>query len=338
MRDCNGHQTSSLARIKFGAHLFGTQVSQSDVDYRSVFIPCARDILLQRAPALIERKRTKQHGERNTVGDVDDDSYSLQRYLDLVISGQVFALDMLFAPDWAFVEPCSPVWRRVQDMAPHIVPRDPAFALRYCRRQVRKYGGRDSHVSALQHVHALLEAGAQEYGAGSRLAVLRSQLEITVAEYASVSILTPAREAEERQAMFEICGKKFPYSSQISAAMKMIETMLMRATQQTAGMLSDRDIDWKALSHAVRVGHEALELMRCGRITFPRPEAAHLVAIKLGQVSYARVYEEIENLMEQVGSTTPAQGLAGIPDKRVADDFVVGVYADEVRMFVELCS
>jgi hypothetical protein len=36
-------------------------------------------------------------------------------------------------------------------------------------------------------------------------------------------------------------------------------------------------VDWKALSHAVRVGTQALELLKTGHVTFPLPNAAHVV-------------------------------------------------------------
>jgi predicted nucleotidyltransferase len=38
----------TIVRIKFGSHLYGTATLASDIDYKSVFVPSATDILLQR--------------------------------------------------------------------------------------------------------------------------------------------------------------------------------------------------------------------------------------------------------------------------------------------------
>ncbi len=58
-------------------------------------------------------------------------------------------------------------------------------------------------------------------------------------------------------------------------------------------------VDWKALSHTVRVGYEALELLESGSLTYPSPTREHLRAIKAGEVPYAAVAAEIDALCRQ---------------------------------------
>jgi predicted nucleotidyltransferase len=38
----------TIVRMKFGSHLYGTEPPRSDLDFKSLFVPSARDILLQR--------------------------------------------------------------------------------------------------------------------------------------------------------------------------------------------------------------------------------------------------------------------------------------------------
>jgi hypothetical protein len=54
--------------------------------------------LLQRAKEVTGAKVKIQEGVRNQPGDVDDESYALHRYLQLLAEGQTVAIDMLFAP------------------------------------------------------------------------------------------------------------------------------------------------------------------------------------------------------------------------------------------------
>src|SRR5262252_9423728 len=122
--------------MRFGSHLYGTDTSDSDLDLKGVYVPEARDILLQRVKPSVTSGREKGAGERNRPGDVDREYYSLQRYLALLAAGQTMAIDMLFAPDTVMVKPPSPVWRDLQAhalrggsrRAPHVRPHDPGVA------------------------------------------------------------------------------------------------------------------------------------------------------------------------------------------------------------------
>ncbi len=100
-----------IVEMRFGAHLYGTDTATSDLDLKGVYLPSARDILLQRAAAATPSGDRKAAGARNAPGDVDRELYSLQRYLELLAEGHTVALDMLFAPDWAMTMPPGPLWR-----------------------------------------------------------------------------------------------------------------------------------------------------------------------------------------------------------------------------------
>jgi hypothetical protein len=45
------------------------------------------------------RKAGQRSGKRNRPEDVDRETYSMQRCLELLTHGQTVAIDMLFAPD-----------------------------------------------------------------------------------------------------------------------------------------------------------------------------------------------------------------------------------------------
>jgi len=105
-----------------------------------VYIPSARDILLQRVSPVVSESRIKVRGEKNTSTDTDCDFFSLQRYLHLLAEGQTVALDMLFAPDWAMLEPPHALWHDIKTLAPRIMTKGTTAMVRYCRQQANKYG------------------------------------------------------------------------------------------------------------------------------------------------------------------------------------------------------
>jgi hypothetical protein len=90
-------------------------------------------------------------------------------------------------------------------------------------------------------------------------------------------------------------------------------------------------VDWKALSHAVRVGREAVELFRTGRIVFPLPYAEHLLRIKSGALPYAVVADEIEALLDAVTAAAASSSLPVLPDEAAMDALVLRAYHAKVR-------
>ena len=121
-----------IVEMQFGSHLYGTATPLSDLDYKGVYVPDGRDILLQRVRDAISESRAKAPGVKNSAGDVDRELYSLQRYLGLLSEGQTVALDMLFAPDTVMLREPAPEWREIQAHANRLVTRRAAsFAVSY---------------------------------------------------------------------------------------------------------------------------------------------------------------------------------------------------------------
>jgi hypothetical protein len=89
-------------------------------------------------------------------------------------------------------------------------------------------------------------------------------------------------------------------------------------------------VDWKALSHAVRVGREAIELFTTGRLQFPLACAPHLLAIKLGQLPHAAVIGEIEAMLPEVEHAAAASVLPDEPDLEAAEALVCRAHRAQV--------
>jgi hypothetical protein len=90
-------------------------------------------------------------------------------------------------------------------------------------------------------------------------------------------------------------------------------------------------VDWKALSHAVRIGQEALELFETGKIVFPRPNACYLLDIKQGKVEYKMVSVEIEQLLDQVEAASIKANLPDEVDRKKVDELVLNMYQNYFR-------
>jgi predicted nucleotidyltransferase len=80
-----GELMKTLVKMQFGSHVYGTNVSTSDHDYKAVHLPEGRDILLQRPKNTINIKTKVDGTKKNTAEDVDFESFSVQQYLKLLL-------------------------------------------------------------------------------------------------------------------------------------------------------------------------------------------------------------------------------------------------------------
>ena len=116
----------TIVEIIFGSHLYGTATEKSDLDIKGIYVPSAKDILLQRIKPVIIEKRSKVHGEKNRPEDIDYELYSPEKYLLCLAKGQSFALEMLFAPDWAIMSNPDFLWYEIKEIAPKLLTKQVA--------------------------------------------------------------------------------------------------------------------------------------------------------------------------------------------------------------------
>jgi RNA repair pathway DNA polymerase beta family protein len=314
-----------IVTIKFGSHLYGTSTQSSDIDIKSVFIPDARSIALQRVKGSVSSKRPKQVGEKNYAGEIDEESYSLQRFLELAAEGQTVALDVLFAPEWAMTQPPAPEWQAIMQNRSRLLTRKSAAFVGYCRQQANKYGIKGSRVADARVALAVLGRYIEKSGTQAKLSFHADDIAKQVEGKEHMSIVTIG-DIE----YWEICGRKLPYTASLKTAHDIVKRLVDEYGHRALQAESQQGVDWKALSHAVRVATQALELLSTANITFPLPNAEHILAIKMGALPYQAVAAEIEELLVRVEEAAAKSSLPESADREWIDDFVYQVHQKEV--------
>ncbi len=326
----------TIVRMQFGSQLYGTATPESDIDIKAVYLPAAEDILLQRVRPAVTNPRDKAKGEKNAPGDIDFEAYSPQKFLDLLRDGQTVALDMLFAPDSALLEPPHPVWRDIQVLAPQLFSTRTTAFVSYCRQQARKYGVKGARLAAVRVALDGLVAAEATYGANARLEEAAADLRVLADSHDLLEIVElphsngfPANGFPA--VYFDIAGKRAIFSASIKQARAMAQRLYDEFGERTRAAEQQSGVDWKAMSHAVRIARQAVEFLQTRRVVFPRPEAAHLLAIKRGLVPYGEVAEEIENLLVEVETAAAVSDLPEMVDETLVDSFVHDLHLRIVR-------
>lgn len=319
-----------VVEMRFGSHLYGTDTPHSDLDLKGVYLPEARDILLQRVQPTLVAPRTRPAGEKNAAGDIDRETYSLDRYFALLAEAQTVALEMLFAPDAVMTRPPAPLWREIQANAPRLVSRRAAIFVRYCRQQANKYGLKGARVAAARTVLELLRESEGRLGTTARLSRIGPALQALAADTEHVTLTDMPLPGGRMVMHLDVCGRRAPFTASIKTARETVQRLVEEYGARALQAETNAGTDWKALAHAVRVGREAIELFETGRLRFPLSCAPHLRRIRAGAIAYATVAAEIEALVTAVEAAEAASRLPPEPDRGFIDAFVEAAYRRKI--------
>lgn len=314
-----------ILRVEFGSHLYGTNTPTSDHDYKSIYIPNARDILLQQVKDSLGHKVKRSEGKKNAPEDTDDEMYSLQRYLRLLSEGQTVSIDMLFTPEPLIT---SPLWEEIKANKNLLLTKRSAAFVGYCRTQANKYGIKGSQVAAAKDAKDFFEYHYRCLGSTAKLQDIDRLIPSITGEHSKIIDLETT--AGHYETFFECCNRKVSFGNTIKAAFEIYSRIYENYGHRAKLAQTNEGIDWKALSHAVRVGNEALELLATANVTFPLPNADHILQIKKGLVSYDKVASEIEQLLEQIEKASEISTLRDEADQDFINDLIYRVHREAV--------
>lgn len=302
----------TIVRMQFGSHVYGTNLPTSDLDYKSVLIPDGLDLIMQRPTRHVLNNTKEDSTKRNTAEDVDDEAFSVQTFLRLVNEGQTVAMDILWTPKSFYLE-TSEAWEAIWKCREALTHCGTSAYIGYTKQQASKYGLKGFRVALLRQTLEWLKSFPNdrdrlfEIGEDKIQAFIKSTGNEKDAKISMCK--APNGKLEPH---LDICNKKIPYHSSILYAKEIFQKIFDRYGQRAIDAENNKNVDWKACMHAVRVAREAEELLLTGNITFPRPEADLLLRIRKGEMPY----KECEALIEEgLVKIEAAQARSILPEK-----------------------
>lgn len=301
-----------IVYMKFGSHLYGTDTPQSDVDFKGVYMPTKREIYLADFKRSISSSTGKKD-EKNQAGDIDDEIFSLHRFIELACEGQTVALDMLHAPDNMIIT-SSDIWREIVANRDKFYTKNLKSFVGYCRRQAAKYGIKGSRLNAAQLVIDYLKNMDES--------VKMAHVWDSLPKSEHIEYLPPNDKDTNNCRIYQVCGKKFLETVKVHTVVKSLESFKASYGQRAALAAKNEGIDWKALSHAMRAAYQLEEIYLNGTITFPLKNAEYIKLVKLGKLDYlSEVAPKLELLMDETERLSESCELPDKVDKKFWDDF-----------------
>lgn len=326
----------NVVTILAGSHLYGAATENSDRDIKRIILPTRREILLG-ATKGVSRSGTKdQHDTRkNTADDTDIESFSLQRFLALASEGQTIAAEMLFAPPQNVLDD-SWLWDEIVANRHRLLSRGVGAALGYCRRQAAKYGLKGSRVAAARAASELFSRLTEEKSDARLGDVMDQIVPLLAMEHIEMVKIELRGQSGKFVDHLSVCDRKTSVTASVKQAHDTYSRLFADYGARSLAAEKNEGVDWKAVSHAVRVGYQTLDLLNEGRMTFPARVAPLLLDIKQGRVPYRDVARAIETLLVMVDEASSRSSLPERPDYAWIDAFVEAVHAQVVANTISL--
>lgn len=299
-----------VVKMKFGAPLYGMGTGQSDQDFKGVFMPSGEQIRTGRIPKCRHFTTGDDHS-KNRAGDIDEEIYSLHHFIRLAAQGQTVAMDMLHAPE-PFWTDHTPLWRAiVAQRSRFYTKRLKAFAA-YAQRQAAKYGIKGSRLYAAAQVLSVLRSKDPRH----RLADVWPSLPCMA--HCGASGTDP-----HGRRLYQVCGKSFQASVRVGYVIPILEKFYDQFGERARLAANNRNIDWKAVSHALRAAIQVREILTLGEIRYPLRDAPYLMQVKSGQLDFAsQVAPALEALTDEIEQLLDQSDLPDQPDMAYWENFI----------------
>lgn len=312
-------ESISLFKVLAGSRLYGTNTPKSDFDYKCVVLPNLSGLLLGEK---IVTKKEKPIGvsdsEKMPEGETETEYVPIQTFLDDFFNGQTYALEMVFAVSQGNFQKCNsfdPTYMCNQ-LIEKFLTKNVKKMVGYAVGQSRIYGLKTERYTSLKQAHTALENtfkimvnNKRSQESFIKYPELVEQL-CTIPHVQQVMIEN-AKGGSELAPALDICGKKYPLTNKIMTVLNSVNNTLEtygNRVQQYEG----EGVDWKALSHAIRITEQVLELCDTGKLVFPRPNAEYLLAVKKGQLS---IEEAVDYLNVQFNKIEDSVNNSKLVDK-----------------------
>ena len=299
-----------IVKMKFGAHLYGTATPESDVDYKGIFLPTKEELLLGRVPKS-HNYSTGKDESRNTRNDIDIELYSFHYFIKLACDGQTVAMDMLHAPGNMILQK-SKIWDAIVKNKQKFYTKNLRSFIDYARRQASKYGIKGSRINAALQVLEMLK----KVDLSKKMRAVWSQLPRVEHCYDVAPDPNGMRQ-------YQVCGKSFQESAKIGYVIPILEKFYNDYGRRAKLAAENKNIDWKAVSHALRAAYQTKEILTENIINFPLRTADFLIKVKQGKLDYlSEVGPVLETLMEEVESLALSSNLPETVDRKFWDQFI----------------
>ena len=272
-----------LFTVLYGSYLYGTNTEKSDKDYKIVYLPDLKSLLLN--DKLTNKfTSTSDSSVKNTKDDVDVEYIPFQRLVMDFYNGQTYALELVFAV-------CSEhpgvtihdrrVYGIIDVLASNYLTNSIDAMIGFANSQSYKYGIKGRRYKSIV---SLYDTICLEQDDSKPLLTLFDKIELD--EYVKLD-----------GTVLCVIDKRHQGGTQIKEVKDRIKKILIKYGDRTKETENNGCVDWKSISHAVRISGMCANLLKHSELMFPlvKAETTLIKAIKSGELPWDQVENIISN-------------------------------------------
>lgn len=289
-----------LLTVTYGSRLYGTHTEESDRDFKVIYLPELKDLLLGNKLS-IDFTSTSNSSTKNSKTDTDIEYIPLQRLVIDFYEGQTYAYEVVFAlnSEHIGVTVHKPLMYSIFDtLVKNYVTNSVDSMVGFAMSQSYKYGIKGRRYNSILHVYETLCSVSDEH---KTLSTIISKIE----EDDYVSII---------DGNLMVIDKLHQSTTLIKEVKERVKKMLFKYGDRTKRSSECNDVDWKSVSHAVRISGMCVNFLKSGEIFFPlnKTEVNLLKTIKGGEMPWAEVEAIINSRQDTI---TELKKSTKLPDK-----------------------
>lgn len=282
---CGWPDMTVLFKCIYGSRLYGTHTKKSDYDYKAIYLPSKDDILLGRT---VDAKFTTD------ADGNDEERWTFHKFINLLSKNEHNSLNILYADTnkKAVIE-MSDFWRdNIVSQKDALISSNVKASLGFMRHQINRYVVRGDRLNDIQNAVDVLSAICDDTSS-QKMLPYRTEIESAICEGREFSTTVTLEDGVD---YLEVCGKKVPFGSSVKEALSVYQNRLNEYGERAKIAANLSGVDWKGVSHCLRIGEETVSLLKGEGIKYPLKNASYIRKVKLGQRPKEEVFDKIEKM------------------------------------------
>jgi hypothetical protein len=263
-----------------GSKLYGIDTEKSDTDYKGIYLPTLKEIMLNDFKKSVVQNTN--NNTKNTKDDSDVEYYSIHYYTKMLYEGDTGAIDMLHSlSNQNAVIINHPIMQELYKNRKSFYTKSMRAFVGYSKKMASLYGHRSTRLNEIENLIEFLQPYKSE-------------------NLSNVwNILPLSKNLIRTNDMYEICTRKCQKFVTVQYLLDMLSVMKNSYGNRVKSL--NNGVDYKALSHAIRVCYEMKEIYTTNDLIFPLKERELIRDIKLGKKDYQNFISPLlEQLLEEV--------------------------------------
>jgi len=315
---------NKIMKTVFGSHLYGLSNPNSDTDYKGIYLPTLSELLLHNYKPRINFDTNKDG--KNSALDVDMEWIALPTFIQMAIKGESEALDMLHSDKAQNDLEYSYIWDNLVSKRNLFYTKGLKAYTGMLRGQFLKNGEKGKKLKVIKNLINMLV----KHNGEDRLRDIWWIL--PTGKYIKKGFNNDeSRHSDER--FWSVLGSKYQESIKISYCIQQLQLKYDNYGHRAKKAEVTGGYDWKAISHALRVGYQLCDIYECGTFSYPLSQTDYILAVKAGELDYTTVVAlEFDRLVTEVDELSEKSALPERVDKEFWDNWLLAQYNNEFTL------